>query len=122
MDVQTLIVAYRKANTSPCREDARHAQWWTEELGEAVAASIPTARLLKSLDRLASHGRSPSTANMYFRFFRRVCAWGVQERILTAPPVSVSPCQNNPSPRCACWLLTRRSLCAQHWGSPMICG
>lgn len=98
MDVRTLIVAYRKGNPAPGREDTLHAQWWTQHLGEAAAASLTAARLLEGLDRLASYGRSPSTVNLYFRFFRRVCAWGVREEILPADPCAGIPLPKQPKP------------------------
>lgn len=100
MDVRTLTAAYRKANTMPGREDARHAKWWAQELEEA-AATLTAARLLESLDRLGRYGRSPSTVAKYLRFLRRVCAWGTLVGYLpTDPSIDLGfPKQPRPSLR-----------------------
>src|SRR5687767_4768579 len=75
MIVRALIQAYRAAETSQRSEDARHAHWWINRMGDTELNELNTADVLSCLDRLASHGRSPSTVAFYLRFFRRVCAW-----------------------------------------------
>lgn len=87
MTTRDLIERYRKDSGERARrEDARHARWWDERLGNEPASALTTGLILQQLDRLSSHGRSPTTVAFYLRFFRRVCAWATLLAYLPADP------------------------------------
>lgn len=94
MTVHDLIQAYRTAETSPRREDERHAAWWIDRIGSFEVEELSTDLIKRQLLASAKCGRSVWTSNFYFRFLRRVCAWG---RLMAYLPLD--PCHDIPLPK-----------------------
>lgn len=99
MTISELITLYRRtAGDGTRREDARHAQWWRDNIGHRPLSDLTTQLILVELDHLASYGRSPSTVNFYLRFFRRVCAWGALVAYLPTDPCAGMALHKEPTP------------------------
>lgn len=94
MTVCDLITAYRDAETQPRQEDERHAAWWINQIGTFPVEELSTDLITRQLLASAKCGRSVWTSNFYFRFLRRVCAWG---RLMAYLPQN--PCQSIPLPK-----------------------
>ncbi len=99
MTTAELINTYRLTNLNDRRrEDVRHARWWVEHFGTLPASGLTTQRIIHALDHVRAEGRTGvragSTVGFYFRFLRRVTAWGT---VLTYLPVD--PCLGIPLPK-----------------------
>ncbi len=87
LTVGQLIQDYRTAASEPPRrEDARHARWWTEQLGPLPVEQFTADLIRRNVHTLAKRGRRESTGSHYLRFMRRVCTWGLSESLLTEDP------------------------------------
>lgn len=118
MTVQALIQAYRTAHPTVGRESALHARWWIAQLGKEPAGRLTPALLLRQLDRLASYGRSPSTVNFYFRFFRCVCVWGAAHGHLSTNPCAEIALRKAPRPTLRVLTIEEETRLCAALGSP----
>src|SRR5512146_1636284 len=99
MTVAALITTYRLTHPQePRREDARHARWWVEHIGQLPLSKLTTELILRAVQQLEADGRSGSTVAFYLRFFRRVTAWGATVRYLPADPCAGIPLPQEPTP------------------------
>jgi integrase len=90
--VAQLILRYRTlAGHAVRQEDARHARWWVDQVGDLPIERLTESHILRQLLTLAKQGRSGSTQNFYLRFLRRVCAWGITVGDLQADPCCAIP-------------------------------
>ncbi len=93
--VGRLIEAYRReSGAAPRREDVRHARWWIDQLGDLPLDLFTRDRINQQLTAMEAFARSEFTRNFYFRFLRRVCAWGV-----TVGHFQTDPCKSIPLPK-----------------------
>lgn len=98
MTVADLIRAYRHADTPRHKEDERHAVWWIDRIGMFLVEELTTDLIKRQLLASAKCGRSVWTSNHYFRFLRRVCAWGRLMAYLPLNPCDAIPLAKDKPP------------------------
>ena len=117
--VAELLLRYRTLAGHVVRqEDARHARWWVDQLGDLPLEQLTVDRIQRQLRTLAKRGRSESTQNFYFRFLRRVCAWGVTVGDLPADPCTAIPLPKETMPALRVLTEAEEQALCQALGAP----
>ena len=97
--VGRLIEAYRReSGAAPRREDVRHARWWIDQLGDLPLEQLTADLLDRNLTTLEKRGCANTTRQKYFRFFRRVCRFGLTTHALAGDPCHTVELPKAPRP------------------------